>query len=185
MINIGAVISGRYEIIEKVGTGGMADVYRAKDHRLNRYVAVKILKNEYSEDAKFVTKFRQEAQAIACLSHPNIVGVYDVGQEQDMHYIVMEFVDGITLKKYIEQKGKLSVREAVGIGLQIANGLEAAHANHIIHRDIKPQNILISKDGTAKVSDFGIAKAASSNTITANAMGSVHYFLRNARGGSV
>ena len=111
MINIGAVISGRYEIIEKVGTGGMADVYRAKDHRLNRYVAVKILKNEYSEDAKFVTKFRQEAQAIACLSHPNIVGVYDVGQEQDMHYIVMEFVDGITLKKYIEQKGKLSVRQ--------------------------------------------------------------------------
>ena len=105
MINIGAVISGRYEIIEKIGTGGMADVYRAKDHRLNRYVAVKILKNEYSEDAKFVTKFRQEAQAIACLSHPNIVGVYDVGQEQDMHYIVMEFVDGITLKKYIEQKG--------------------------------------------------------------------------------
>ena len=103
MINIGAVISGRYEIIEKVGTGGMADVYRAKDHRLNRYVAVKILKNEYSEDTKFVTKFRQEAQAIACLSHPNIVGVYDVGQEQDMHYIVMEFVDGITLKKYIEQ----------------------------------------------------------------------------------
>lgn len=184
MINIGAVISGRYEIIEKVGTGGMADVYRAKDHRLNRYVAVKILKNEYSEDAKFVTKFRQEAQAIACLSHPNIVGVYDVGQEQDMHYIVMEFVDGITLKKYIEQKGKLSVREAVGIGLQIANGLEAAHANHIIHRDIKPQNILISKDGTAKVSDFGIAKAASSNTITANAMGSVHYISpEQARGG--
>ena len=184
MINIGAVISGRYEIIEKIGTGGMADVYRAKDHRLNRYVAVKILKNEYSEDAKFVTKFRQEAQAIACLSHPNIVGVYDVGQEQDMHYIVMEFVDGITLKKYIEQKGKLSVREAVGIGLQIANGLEAAHANHIIHRDIKPQNILISKDGTAKVSDFGIAKAASSNTITANAMGSVHYISpEQARGG--
>ena len=184
MINIGAVISGRYEIIEKVGTGGMADVYRAKDHRLNRYVAVKILKNEYSEDAKFVTKFSQEAQAIACLSHPNIVGVYDVGQEQDMHYIVMEFVDGITLKKYIEQKGKLSVREAVGIGLQIANGLEAAHANHIIHRDIKPQNILISKDGTAKVSDFGIAKAASSNTITANAMGSVHYISpEQARGG--
>ena len=184
MINIGAVISGRYEIIEKIGTGGMADVYRAKDHRLNRSVAVKILKNEYSEDAKFVTKFRQEAQAIACLSHPNIVGVYDVGQEQDMHYIVMEFVDGITLKKYIEQKGKLSVREAVGIGLQIANGLEAAHANHIIHRDIKPQNILISKDGTAKVSDFGIAKAASSNTITANAMGSVHYISpEQARGG--
>ena len=184
MINIGAMIGERYEIIEKIGTGGMADVYRAKDHRLNRFVAVKILKNEYSEDAKFVTKFRQEAQAIACLSHPNIVGVYDVGQELDMHYIVMEFVDGITLKMYIERKGKLSVREAVGIGLQIANGLEAAHANHIIHRDIKPQNILISKDGTAKVSDFGIAKAASSNTITANAMGSVHYISpEQARGG--
>ena len=184
MINIGAVISGRYEIIEKVGTGGMADVYRAKDHRLNRYVAVKILKNEYSEDAKFVTKFRQEAQAIACLSHPNIVGVYDVGQEQDMHYIVMEFVDGITLKKYIEQKGKLSVREAVGIGLQIANGLEAAHANHIIHRDIKPQNVMISRDGKVKVTDFGIAKAVTSNTISSNAMGSVHYTSpEQARGG--
>lgn len=184
MVNIGAMIGERYEIIEKIGTGGMADVYRAKDHRLNRFVAVKILKNEYSEDAKFVTKFRQEAQAIACLSHPNIVGVYDVGQDMDMHYIVMEFVDGITLKKYIERKGKLSVREAVGISLQIANGLEAAHANHIIHRDIKPQNILISKDGTAKVSDFGIAKAASSNTITANAMGSVHYISpEQARGG--
>lgn len=184
MINMGAMIGDRYEVIEKIGTGGMADVYRAKDHRLNRFVAVKVLKNEYSEDAKFVTKFRQEAQAIACLSHPNIVGVYDVGQEEDMHYIVMEFVDGITLKKYIERKEKLSVREAVGITLQIANGLEAAHTNHIIHRDIKPQNILISKDGTAKVSDFGIAKAASSNTITANAMGSVHYISpEQARGG--
>lgn len=184
MINIGTMIAERYEVIEKVGTGGMADVYRAKDHRLNRFVAVKVLKNEYSEDTKFVAKFRQEAQAIACLSHPNIVGVYDVGEENDMHFFVMEFVDGITLKKYIERKGKLSVREAVGISLQIANGLEAAHANHIIHRDIKPQNILISKDGTAKVTDFGIAKAASSNTITANAMGSVHYISpEQARGG--
>lgn len=184
MVNIGTMIAGRYEVIEKIGTGGMADVYRAKDHRLNRFVAVKILKNEYSEDMKFVAKFRQEAQAIACLSHPNIVGVYDVGEENEMHFFVMEFVDGITLKKYIERNGKLSVREAVGITLQIANGLEAAHANHIIHRDIKPQNILISKDGTAKVSDFGIAKAASSNTITANAMGSVHYISpEQARGG--
>lgn len=184
MVQIGAMIAGRYEVIEKIGTGGMADVYRAKDHRLNRFVAVKILKTEYSEDMKFVAKFRQEAQAIACLSHPNIVGVYDVGEENDMHFFVMEFVDGITLKKYIERNGKLSVREAVGISLQIANGLEAAHANHIIHRDIKPQNILISKDGTAKVSDFGIAKAASSNTITANAMGSVHYISpEQARGG--
>lgn len=184
MVNVGTMIAERYEVIEKIGTGGMADVYRAKDHRLNRFVAVKILKNEYSEDMKFVAKFRQEAQAIACLSHPNIVGVYDVGEENDMHFFVMEFVDGITLKKYIERNGKLSVREAVGISLQIANGLEAAHANHIIHRDIKPQNILISKDGTAKVSDFGIAKAASSNTITANAMGSVHYISpEQARGG--
>ena len=151
MINIGAMVGNRYEIIEKVGSGGMADVYRATDHRLNRFVAVKILKNEYSEDTKFISKFRQEAQAVACLSHPNVVGIYDVGEEEGMHYIVMEFVDGITLKKYIDKKGKLSVREAVGIGLQIANGLEAAHSNHIIHRDIKPQNILISKDGTAKV----------------------------------
>ena len=160
-INIGTLIGGRYEIVDKIGTGGMADVFRARDHRLNRFTAIKILKNEYSQDTKFVTKFRQEAQAIACLSHPNVVGVYDVGEEDEMHYIVMEFVDGITLKKYIEKKGKLSVRESVGIALQIANGLEAAHSNHIIHRDIKPQNILISKDGTAKVSDFGIAKAAS------------------------
>ena len=159
-------------------------MYRAMDHRLNRYVAVKILKNEYSEDTKFVTKFRQEAQAVACLSHPNVVAVYDVGEEQGMHFIVMEFVEGITLKSYIEKKGKLSVREAVGIGIQIASGLEAAHNSHIIHRDIKPQNILISRDGTAKVTDFGIAKAASSNTITASAMGSVHYISpEQARGG--
>jgi serine/threonine-protein kinase len=178
------MIGNRYEVVEKVGTGGMADVYRAMDHRLNRYVAVKILKNEYSEDTKFVTKFRQEAQAVACLSHPNVVAVYDVGEEQGMHFIVMEFVEGITLKSYIEKKGKLSVREAVGIGIQIASGLEAAHNSHIIHRDIKPQNILISRDGTAKVTDFGIAKAASSNTITASAMGSVHYISpEQARGG--
>lgn len=184
IINIGTMIGNRYEVVEKVGTGGMADVYRAMDHRLNRYVAVKILKNEYSEDTKFVTKFRQEAQAVACLSHPNVVAVYDVGEEQGMHFIVMEFVEGITLKSYIEKKGKLSVREAVGIGIQIASGLEAAHNSHIIHRDIKPQNILISRDGTAKVTDFGIAKAASSNTITASAMGSVHYISpEQARGG--
>ena len=184
IINIGTMIGNRYEVVEKVGTGGMADVYRAMDHRLNRYVAVKILKNEYSEDTKFVTKFRQEAQAVACLSHPNVVAVYDVGEEQGMHFIVMEFVEGITLKSYIEKKGKLSVREAVGIGIQIASGLEAAHNCHIIHRDIKPQNILISRDGTAKVTDFGIAKAASSNTITASAMGSVHYISpEQARGG--
>ena len=184
MVSIGTIIGDRYEILEKVGSGGMADVFRAKCHRLNRYVAIKILKQDYSEDTKFVTKFRGEAQAIAGISHPNFVGIYDVGEENGMYYIVMELVDGITLKKYIEEKGKLSVKEAVGIALQIANGLEAAHSNHIIHRDIKPQNILIARDGTAKVTDFGIAKAASSNTITANAMGSVHYISpEQARGG--
>ena len=184
MVSIGTIIGDRYEILEKVGSGGMADVFRAKCHRLNRYVAIKILKQDYSEDTKFVTKFRGEAQAIAGISHPNIVGIYDVGEENGMYYIVMELVDGITLKKYIEEKGKLSVKEAVGIALQIANGLEAAHSNHIIHRDIKPQNILIARDGTAKVTDFGVAKAASSNTITANAMGSVHYISpEQARGG--
>ena len=184
MVSIGTIIGDRYEILEKVGSGGMADVFRAKCHRLNRYVAIKILKQDYSEDTKFVTKFRGEAQAIAGISHPNIVGIYDVGEENGMYYIVMELVDGITLKKYIEEKGKLSVKEAVGIALQIANGLEAAHSNHIIHRDIKPQNILIARDGTAKVTDFGIAKAVSSNTITANAMGSVHYISpEQARGG--
>lgn len=184
MVSIGTIIGDRYEILEKVGSGGMADVFRAKCHRLNRYVAIKILKQDYSEDTKFVTEFRGEAQAIAGISHPNIVGIYDVGEENGMYYIVMELVDGITLKKYIEEKGKLSVKEAVGIALQIANGLEAAHSNHIIHRDIKPQNILIARDGTAKVTDFGIAKAASSNTITANAMGSVHYISpEQARGG--
>lgn len=184
LVSIGTIIGDRYEILEKVGSGGMADVFRAKCHRLNRFVAIKILKQEYSEDTKFVAKFRGEAQAIASMSHPNIVGIYDVGEEDGLYYIVMELVDGITLKKYIEEKGKLSVKEAVGISLQIANGLDAAHRNNIVHRDVKPQNILIARDGTAKVSDFGIAKAASSNTITANAMGSVHYISpEQARGG--
>ncbi len=184
MVSVGTIIGDRYEILEKVGSGGMADVFRAKCHRLNRFVAIKILKQEYSEDTKFVTKFRGEAQAVACISHPNIVSIFDVGEENGMYYIVMELIDGITLKKYIEDKGKLTVKEAVGITLQIANGLDAAHRNNIIHRDIKPQNILIARDGTAKVTDFGIAKAASSNTITANAMGSVHYISpEQARGG--
>ena len=184
MVSVGTIIGDRYEILEKVGSGGMADVFRAKCHRLNRFVAIKVLKQEYSEDTKFVTKFRGEAQAVAGMTHPNIVGIYDVGEEDGMYYIVMELVEGITLKKYIEEKGKLTVNEAVGISLQIANGLDAAHRNNIIHRDIKPQNILIARDGTAKVTDFGIAKAASSNTITANAMGSVHYISpEQARGG--
>ena len=175
MINPGMMISDRYEIIDRVGSGGMADVYKAKCHRLNRYVAIKVLKQEYSSDAKFFAKFRAEAQSVAGLSHPNIVNVYDVGEDNGLHYIVMELVEGITLKKFIEKKGKLDVKEAVGIGIQIAQGMEAAHNNHIIHRDIKPQNIIISKEGKVKVTDFGIAKAATSNTITSNAMGSVHY----------
>ncbi len=184
MVSPGMMISERYEIIDKVGSGGMADVYKAKCHRLNRFVAIKILKQEYSSDAKFVTKFRGEAQSVAGLSHPNIVNVYDVGDDDGLHYIVMELVEGITLKKFIEKKGKLDVKEATGIGIQIAQGMEAAHASHIIHRDIKPQNIIISKEGKVKVTDFGIAKAATSNTITSNAMGSVHYISpEQARGG--
>ncbi len=184
MISPGVLISERYEIIDKVGSGGMADVYKAKCHRLNRFVAIKVLKQEYSNDAKFVAKFRAEAQSVAGLSHPNVVNVYDVGEDEGLYYIVMELIEGITLKKFIEKKGKLEVNEAVGIAIQIAQAMEAAHDNHIIHRDIKPQNIIISKEGKVKVTDFGIAKAATSNTITSNAMGSVHYISpEQARGG--
>lgn len=184
MVNPGMLLGERYEIIDRVGTGGMADVYKARDQRLNRYVAIKILKQEYSGDVKFVSKFRGEAQSVAGLSHPNVVNVYDVGEDDDLYYIVMELVEGITLKKFIEKKGKLDVNEAIGIGVQIAQGMQAAHDNNIIHRDIKPQNIIISKEGKVKVTDFGIAKAATSNTITSNAMGSVHYISpEQARGG--
>ena len=184
MIKTGMFISDRYEIMDKVGSGGMADVYKAKCHRLNRYVAIKILKPEYSNDKNFVAKFRAEAQSAAGLSHPNIVNVYDVGDDDGLYYIVMELVEGITLKRFIERKEKLEVKEAVGIAIQIAQGMEAAHQNHIIHRDIKPQNIIISRDGKVKVTDFGIAKAATSNTVTQNAIGSVHYLSpEQARGG--
>ncbi|MBQ6588235.1 MAG: Stk1 family PASTA domain-containing Ser/Thr kinase [Butyrivibrio sp.] len=184
MIKIGMVIGDRYEVLEKIGTGGMSDVYKAKDHKLNRLVAVKVLKQEFSENENFVSKFRVEAQSTAGLMHPNIVNVYDVGDEDGVNYIVMELVDGITLKKYIEKKSRLSVKEAVSIAIQVAMGLEAAHNNNIIHRDIKPQNIMISKEGKVKVTDFGIAKAATSNTITSNVMGSVHYTSpEQARGG--
>ncbi|MHB8128671.1 MAG: Stk1 family PASTA domain-containing Ser/Thr kinase [Mobilitalea sp.] len=184
MLKPGMFISDRYEIIDKVGSGGMADVYKARDQRLNRFVAIKVLKPEYSSDKSFVNKFRGEAQSAAGLSHPNIVNVYDVGDDSGLHFIVMELVEGITLKRFIERKGKLEVKEAVGIGIQIAQGMEAAHDNHIIHRDIKPQNIIISRDGKVKVTDFGIAKATNSNTITSNAMGSVHYLSpEQARGG--
>ena len=184
MVKIGMIIGDRYEVQEKIGTGGMSDVYRAKDHKLNRFVAVKVLKQEFSENANFVSKFRVEAQAAAGLAHPNIVNVYDVGEENGIYYIVMELVEGITLKKYIERKARLSVKEAVSIAIQVSMGIEAAHNNHIIHRDIKPQNIIISKEGKVKVTDFGIAKAATSNTITSNVMGSVHYTSpEQARGG--
>ncbi len=184
MIKIGMMIGDRYEILEKIGTGGMSDVYKAKCHKLNRFVAVKVLKQEFSENGNFVSKFRTEAQAAAGLAHPNIVNVYDVGEENGIHYIVMELVEGITLKQYIEKKARLSYKEAVSIGIQVSMGIEAAHNNHIIHRDIKPQNIMISKDGKVKVTDFGIAKAATSNTITSNVMGSVHYTSpEQARGG--
>lgn len=184
MVKPGMFISDRYEIIDKVGTGGMADVYKARCHRLNRFVAIKVLKAEYSDDKNFVEKFRAEAQSAAGLSHTNIVNVYDVGEDNGLYYIVMELVEGITLKTFIERKGKLAVKEALAIAIQIAQGMEAAHENHIIHRDIKPQNMIISKDGKVKVTDFGIAKAASSNTITSNAMGSVHYISpEQARGG--
>ena len=184
MIKIGMIIGDRYEILEKIGTGGMSDVYKAKDHKLNRFVATKVLKQEFSENANFVSKFRIEAQAAAGLMHPNIVNVYDVGEDDGIYYIVMELVEGITLKKYIEKKARLSVKEAVSIAIQVSMGIEAAHNNHIIHRDIKPQNIIISKEGKVKVTDFGIAKAATSNTITSNVMGSVHYTSpEQARGG--
>ena len=184
MIKIGMIIGDRYEILEKIGTGGMSDVYKAKDHKLNRFVAVKVLKQEFSENANFVSKFRIEAQAAAGLMHPNIVNVYDVGEEDGIHYIVMELVEGITLKKYIEKKARLSVKEATSIAIQVSMGIEAAHNNEIIHRDIKPQNIIISKEGKVKVTDFGIAKAATSNTVSSNVMGSVHYTSpEQARGG--
>jgi len=184
MIKIGMMIGDRYEILEKIGTGGMSDVYKAKCHKLNRFVAVKVLKQEFGENENFVSKFRIEAQAAAGLMHPNIVNVYDVGEENGIHYIVMELVEGITLKRYIEKKARLSFKEAVSIAIQVSMGIEAAHNNHIIHRDIKPQNIIISRDGKVKVTDFGIAKAATSNTITSNVMGSVHYTSpEQARGG--
>lgn len=184
MIILGMLIGDRYEILDKIGTGGMSDVYKAKDHKLNRFVAVKVLKQEFSENTNFVSKFRVEAQAAAGLMHPNIVNVYDVGEEDGIYYIVMELVEGITLKNYIEKKSRLSIKEAISIAIQVSMGIEAAHNNHIIHRDIKPQNIIISKDGKVKVTDFGIAKAATSNTITSNVMGSVHYTSpEQARGG--
>ncbi len=184
MVREGMMLSERYEIISKIGTGGMSDVYKAKDYKLNRFVAVKVLKAEYAENRNFVAKFRVEAQSAAALMHPNIVNVYDVGDEQGINYIVMELVEGITLKHYIEKKLRLSFKEAISIAIQVSMGLETAHENHVIHRDVKPQNIIISKEGKVKVTDFGIARAATSDTITSNVMGSVHYTSpEQARGG--
>ena len=184
MIREGVMIGGRYEIMGRIGTGGMADVYKAVDRVLNRYVAVKVLKREFREDENFVKKFWSEAQSAAGLQHPNIVNVYDVAEDRGLYYIVMELVEGITLKDYIQKKGKLTPKEVIGITLQVCAGIEAAHSNNIIHRDVKPQNIIISKEGKVKVTDFGIAKATSSNTISTNVMGSVHYTSpEQARGG--
>ena len=175
MLTEGMYIADRYEILGKVGAGGMSDVYKAKDLTLGRFVAIKVLKAEFSEDINFVTKFRSVAQAAAGLEHPNIVNIYDVGSENGLHYIVMEYVEGITLKTYIEKKGQLSFKEAVSIAIQVGRGIEAAHNKNIVHRDIKPQNIMISTEGKVKVTDFGIARAATSNTISSDVMGSVHY----------
>ena len=175
MLKEGMILAERYEIISKVGTGGMADVYKARDHKLNRLVAVKVLKPEFRDDKTFIAKFQKEAQAAAGLAHPNIVNVYDVGDDEGVNFIVMELVEGITLKDYIKKKGKLSVKEATSIAIQVSLGLEAAHNRNIVHRDVKPQNIIISTDGKVKLSDFGIARAVTSNTITSNVMVSVHY----------
>ena len=185
MLREGMFLADRYEIIEQIGTGGMTDVYKAKCHKLNRYVAIKVMKSEFSQDKTFVSKFWAEAQSAAGLVNPNVVNVYDVGVENGIYYIVMELVEGITLKKYIEKRGRLPYKEAVSIAIQVANGMDAAHKHNIVHRDIKPQNIIISKEGKVKVTDFGIAKVASSATINTSAsMGSVHYISpEQARGG--
>lgn len=187
---IGKVLGKRYEIIEKIGGGGMALVYKAKCKLLDRFVAIKVLKNEFVDDEEFVRKFRRESQAAASLSHPNIVNIYDVGIEEDVddkiHYIVMEYIKGKTLKEIIVNKGKLSVEEALNYSNQIAEALSVAHENRIVHRDIKPHNIMITEDNRVKVTDFGIARAATSSTMTtrSDVLGSVHYFSpEQARGG--
>lgn len=184
MLNPGTYLQDRYEILGRIGSGGMSVVYKAKCHTLDRLVAIKVLKEEFASDENFVSKFKMEAQAAARLSHPNIVNVYDVVDEGNLHYIVMELIEGITLKSYIEKKGFLENKEAIGIAIQVAQGIAAAHEQHIIHRDIKPQNMIISRDGNVKVADFGIARAVSSQTMNATAVGSVHYISpEQARGG--
>ena len=184
MLKPGTILDDRYEIIDVVGTGGMSTVYRAKDERLRRFVAIKVLKSDYSSDQNFVSKFRAEAQSSAGLTHPNIVSVYDVCEDDGRYFIVMELVEGITLKEYINLNGRLNMAQAIDFSIQIASGLEAAHEHHVIHRDIKPQNIIVSKTGNIKVTDFGIAKAATSTTMSTTGIGSVHYISpEQARGG--
>ena len=187
MILEGKILGNRYEIIEKVGNGGMATVYRAEDKVLKRNVAVKVLKDEFTTDEEFIKRFEIEAQSAARLTHPNIVSIYDVGSEDNLYYIVMELIRGKTLKEIIvEERGPLPWKWSVNVAIQIASALEMAHKNNIIHRDIKPHNIIITEDGIAKVTDFGIAKAVSNSTITAfgTTIGSVHYFSpEHARGG--
>ncbi|MCI8639447.1 MAG: Stk1 family PASTA domain-containing Ser/Thr kinase [Coprococcus sp.] len=184
MVKDDIVLGERYEVLSKIGAGGMADVYKGRDNMLNRFVAIKVLKKEYREDENFVKKFRSEAQAAAGLLNPNIVNVYDVGEDRGLYYMVMELVEGITLKEYIQKKKRLSAKEVVSIAIQMCTGIEAAHDNHIIHRDIKPQNIIISKEGKVKVTDFGIARATTSHTVSSSAMGSVHYVSpEQAKGG--
>ena len=183
---IGKMLDNRYEILEKIGNGGMATVYKAKCHVLNRYVAIKILRDEFTTDSEFIKKFNTEAQSAASLTHPNIVSIFDVGNEDNLYYIVMELIQGKTLKDIIVEDGVLSWKWSVNIAIQIASALETAHKHNIVHRDIKPHNIIITEDGMAKVTDFGIAKAVSNSTITAfgTTIGSVHYFSpEHARGG--
>ncbi|EET86940.1 serine/threonine protein kinase [Clostridium carboxidivorans P7] len=185
---IGTMLGNRYELLEKIGEGGMALVYKAKCHLLNRYVAVKILKEQYSDDKEFVEKFKREATAVASLSDNNIVNIYDVGTQGDINYIVMEYVNGKTLKQIIREQGKIPTAKTANLAIQIARALDCAHRNNIIHRDIKPQNILVTNEGVVKVTDFGIAKASNSVTITnsSKVMGSAHYFSpEQARGSFV
>lgn len=184
---IGKEIDGRYEILEEIGKGGMAHVYKSRDKSLNRLVAVKVLKEDYKDDKEFVRRFNVEAQAAASLSNPHIVSIYDVGCENGMHYIVMEYIEGETLKEYIDRVGVLPWREAANYSIQICEGIEEAHNNSVIHRDIKPQNIIMASDGVLKVTDFGIARASTQATMTMannNTIGTAHYLSpEQARGG--
>ena len=186
ILQSGMFIEDRYELISKIGSGGMSEVYKARCHKLNRFVAIKFLKPEYCEDENFIANFQREAQAAAALLHPNVVSVYDVNETDGVYYIVMEYVEGITLKQYIERNGKIPVKEAISIAIQIAQGMEAAHNAGIVHRDIKPANVLISREGKIKVTDFGIARTTTANTISEDILGSVRYISpEQARGGRV